>query len=325
MAEWIYEAGIGENRAVLIDDGAIIEAYVEPHSSDVRAGTILPARLRANRIAEMDSGVEALLDAVPAKLTEGAQIRIEVTREALSEPGKAKRAKARLVPPDSEIREGPTLLERISSSGFRVAQVSPHDPDRLEECGWSECLEQATSGDIRGEQVSLRISLTPAMTLIDVDGTFPPLTLAIEGVKAAAATITRFGLSGSIGLDLPTLESKVERVLAAAALRGGPLRSPFEATAINGFGFMQIIVPRRRASLCELLQYDRAGAQARALLRRAQRSGRSGALVLVVPPRVGSVLEGHPAWLVELGRQCGGAVSLRIDPALAMEAGYVQA
>jgi hypothetical protein len=324
VAEWLYEAGIGENRAALIEGGEILEACVEPHSTAIRAGTILPARLRANRIAEMDSGAQALLDAVPAKLTEGAHIVIEISREALSEPGKAKRAKARLVPPDSEPRDGPTLLERISTSGIRVATVSPHDEDQLENCGWSECLEQASSGVVTGEKVALRISLTPAMTLIDVDGTHPPLTLAIEGVKAAGAAIIRLGLSGSIGIDLPTLESKPDRILAAAALRG-PLRPPFEATAINGFGFMQIIVPRRRASLCELLQYDRPTAQARALLRRAQRWGLTGAVTLVVPSRIAAVLEDNRDWLDQLARHCGGAVSLRVEPQLGMDGAYVQA
>ena len=28
MAEWLYEEGIGENRAILVEDGAIVEAAI---------------------------------------------------------------------------------------------------------------------------------------------------------------------------------------------------------------------------------------------------------------------------------------------------------
>jgi hypothetical protein len=323
LAEWIYEEGIGENRAALVDDGDIIEACIEPQSIGARAGTITTARLRANRIAELESGEEALLDFVPKALTEGARMMIEISRESLSEPGKPKRAKAKPLPIESEARAGPSLFERISAGSDPVSVLLPHAPDRLEQAGWTECLEQADSGEVAGLNHALRISLTPAMTLIDVDGTCPPFALAMEGAKAAGAAITRFGLAGSIGLDLPTLSDKVERLLAATAFRG-TVQQPYEATALNGFGFMQIIIPRKRASLCELLQYDRPAAQARALLRRAQRSGFTGAMTLVVPPRVEIVLARHPEWLDLLSKQCGGRVALRVDPQLSIISAYVE-
>ena len=47
MAEWVYEAGIGEARAALIEDGIILEAAIEPDDEPTRAGTVLTARLEA--------------------------------------------------------------------------------------------------------------------------------------------------------------------------------------------------------------------------------------------------------------------------------------
>ena len=44
MPEWLYEAGIGEARAALVADGAIVEAAIE-RPSPLRLGTIAPARL----------------------------------------------------------------------------------------------------------------------------------------------------------------------------------------------------------------------------------------------------------------------------------------
>ncbi len=320
MAEWIYEAGIGECRAALVESGVIIEAQIEVDSDGPRAGAIIAARLRAHQIVETADGTEALLDAAPRVLTEGAALMIEVTREALSERGKPKRAKARAMPADAEPSPGPTLLERITASDSPVYALTLRDHDALEEAGWSECLEQAESGEISFEGGALRISLTPAMTLIDVDGTLPAHALARAGIRAAGAAIRRFGIAGSIGIDLPTLSNKTERVQIAPALYE-TLPPPFEATAINGFGFMQIIRPRHRASLPEILHYDRVGANARALLRRAQRSGRIGALTLVVPPRLEAAIAGH---LATLGTEMGGTVSLRVDPTLAIGAGYVE-
>ncbi|MEA3042205.1 MAG: hypothetical protein QOH47_43, partial [Sphingomonadales bacterium] len=43
MAEWLYEEGIGENRAILVDRGAILEAAIE--LPGLRAGAVVEARL----------------------------------------------------------------------------------------------------------------------------------------------------------------------------------------------------------------------------------------------------------------------------------------
>src|SRR3546814_19771129 len=91
---------------------------------------------------------------------------------------------------------------------------------------------------------ALRISLTPAMTLIDIDGDLPPAELARTGAEAAGAAIRRLDITGSIGIDLPTMGSKAERQNAAEALDAA-LPPPFERTALNGFGFMQRSEARR--------------------------------------------------------------------------------
>ena len=105
------------------------------------------------------------------------------------------------------------------------------------------------------------------MTLIDVDGFLPAGELALRGAAEAARAIRRLDIGGSIGIDLPTVGSKAARQEAAAAIDAA-LPQPFERTAVNGFGFVQIVRPRGRASLVELAQ-DRAPFEARALLRRA--------------------------------------------------------
>lgn len=322
MAEWLFERGIGEARAALVENGEILEALIQPEQRGVQAGAVVAARLRGHRIVALTDGGEALLDVHPDRVTEGAVIRVMITREALSEPGKPKRAKARAVAPETPLAPAPTLFERLSATGLPVTTIGPHDDDLLEAAGWSELIEQAQTGQVAFSHGMLQISLTPAMTLIDIDGPGPAHGVAVEGLKAAARAIRRLGIAGNIGIDVPTLPDKAMRVVAAGAF-AALAPQPLEATAINGFGFMQVIRPRQRASLLELFQYDRAGSAARALLRRAQRSGLSGAIALAAHPAVIAVLEANPDWTEPLARELGGALALRADAGLGMGAGHV--
>lgn len=326
MANWLYETGIGEARAALVEGDAIIEAHIEPDDEGLRAGTICTAQLidimiPGRRGVVRTTQGEALLEPLPAKLTQGASLLIEVRRAALPEPGNAKRALARPAAVGATPMTGPSLWDRITATGLPVQLLAPHTPDALEAAGWSECLEEAALGHVRFAGGTLRISLTPAMTMIDIDGHLPPYALACAAASAAGAAIRRFGIAGSIGIDFPTLANKAERVAVAEAVDAA-LPQPFERTAINGFGFLQIIRPRERASLCEQLQYDRLAAAARALLRRAQRAHIIGAARLNAHPCVIDEINRHPSWLESLGQQLGGSIDLHTDPALGMDAGY---
>lgn len=326
MAEWLYEAGIGEARAALVDDDVIIEAHIEPDAPALKVDQILAVRLiekQANNTRGIVRSVvgnhEALIDRLTG-IDMGRAFNVIVTREAIPEPGAVKRAKVRPAP-DTEESAAPTLHDRIAATGLPVTFLSPHGPDRLESAGWSETLEEAACGEVGFPGGALRISLTPAMTLIDIDGELAPGPLALAGAKAAGAVIRRFDITGSIGIDFPTVAGKAERLAIADAI-DALIPQTFERTAVNGFGFLQIIRPKRRASLCEQFQYQAPAFEARALLRSAQRSGLIGAVQLVANPKIMTALEASPHWLAELSAQIGGAVTLRPDPALAMSAGY---
>ena len=201
MAEWLYEAGIGEARAALVEDGALRIARIEPDDPAPRVGAIVPAKLveitvkgREGLIA-LARGEEALLSPLPAGITQGAGLMAEIIRAALPERGRAKRARAVPAPAGATGRPGPDLLARITASGVPVRKLLPHQPDDLEAAGWSEALEEARTGEIAFAGGALRIALTPAMTLIDVDGQPPLDRLALAAAAAAAAAIERHGLA----------------------------------------------------------------------------------------------------------------------------------
>jgi hypothetical protein len=149
------------------------------------------------------------------------------------------------------------------------------------------------------------------MTVIDVDGEVAPPELALRGAAAAAQAIRRCDIGGSIGIDLPTLPDKRARQAAAEAL-DAVLPQPFERTAVNGFGFLQIVRRRVRPSLMELLQSDPVRASALALLRRLEREPLPGPDRVTAPAAVARLIASRPDWTAELARRRGRAI--RIEP-----------
>jgi hypothetical protein len=310
----VAERGIGETRLALLDGDRILAARILPEGM-LEAGTIVEARLKAvapRALAVLPGGAEVLLASRPKGVSEGGSFQLEITRPALPGPEPWKRALGRVAG------------ERVPAPPLPATDLPfpPAGRDRLAEAGWDDLLEEAASGRIAFAGGELLLALTPAMTVIDVDGWLPPAELAVAGAAAAAAAILRLDLQGSIGIDLPSVAGKAVRQAAAEALDQVLGGEPFERTAVNGFGFLQVVRPRRRPSLLELA-HDAPSFAARALLRRAALSG-NGAARLAVHPRLAALLERRPEWLAELARQRGGPVSLRADPLLAIGGGHVE-
>jgi hypothetical protein len=299
--EWLIERGIGETRAALVEDGEIVEARAR-RDAVVPAGTILNAKLVSvtPRVTVEAGGEQFHLPRGVQGVSEGRELRIEVTREALGGSEPWKRGLARMT--DEAERAAPPLAQGKFGS--------------IE--GWDELIAEAREGIIGFDGGELRMEQTSAMTTIDVDGWLVPDRLAQMAAWAAARAIRRLDLTGSIGIDFPTLKGRAERH-AIDAILDDYLPQPFERTAMNGFGFVQVVRPKMRPSLIDLA-HDRAAFEARALLRRA--GSEIGAIRLAAHPAVIAVLEANPDWIGQLSRQVGGAVTLRADASLAMSAGH---
>ncbi|UYY58109.1 ribonuclease [Sphingomonas sp. S2-65] len=310
MAEWLYEAGIGEVRAALVSRGGIWKARIELEGSGPRVDTVAVARLvdRSTGKVTLDGGEDALCDPLPKGVTQGARFKVRIVREAIPEPGRPKLPKAVPAPPDAPVGLGPDLIARMHATGLPVRQLRAHEADALEEAGWSEILDEAMNGEIRFPGGALRLSPTPAMTLFDVDGPAPLEPLAVAAAHAVARAIERHCIGGSIGIDFPTLAGKQARQAIAEAIDAA-LPQPFERTTVNGFGFLQIVRRRRRPSLPELLRADPIGAETRAELRRLERLPPPPPATHMVTQRIGRRLAQRPDWSAELARRTGGAAA----------------
>lgn len=282
--------------------------HVERDFDGPRAGARWGARLEADRwgrtFVQLGS-IEALIEGEPSGLSLGRLVDVELVREAIPEPGRMRPGKARVLGTGArlgELQPGPGLASRL-------AGVSPGFPEPVGEA-WAEAWEAAETGMLAIPGGRLLMVPTPALLAIDIDGTPAPA----EAARSIARAIRLFGLSGNIAIDFPTRAGKSWRQDAAAAFDAEMGALAFERTAINGFGLLQVVRPRPRASILDRAMLARDEGAALALLGQALREPRPGGLQLVARPAIIGRLKSVPALVAALEAKAGRRVDLVVDP-----------
>ncbi|MHA7819009.1 MAG: ribonuclease E/G [Erythrobacter sp.] len=325
MAEWLIEHGIGEVRALLIDKGEIVAAKVR-WPGEITAGNMLFAKLTAkmagrNRgTATLENGQEVLVDHLPPDATEGASLGVRITRAPIAQLGRLKRAQGRcfMVGHRPLTDEAQADMEPRTKDLF----VLGDSVSRFEMGDWEEVWHAASSGRMAFAGGEILCSVTPAMTVIDIDGDLPPRELALAAVPAIAKALRWLDIGGNIGIDFPTLQAKADRRAVDEALEHALANWPHERTAMNGFGLVQIVSRLEGPSLLHRFATSRTGMCSRFALRMAERVEGAGVTLLTIHPALKVKLKGE--WLDELRRRTGRELRIETDPGLALEAPSAQ-
>jgi len=317
LAEWFIEEGIGETRAILVENGEVLAAKLH-WPGELLTGTQHNAKLISKSagarrgMAAIENGTEVLVDHLPTDLTEGSSFTLHISRAPIAERGRFKQAQGRF------------MLESESSSSavatpWPTGKIVQQFPAGL----WEEVWLEASSGSLEFPGGEILTSTTPAMTVIDIDGGASPRELALASTPAIARALRWFDIGGSIGIDFPTLETKADRRAVDGALADTLADWPHERTAMNGFGFVQLVTRLEGPSLLHRFATSRVGMCARMAIRIAERAAETGPiLLLTIHPALKTKLKPH--WLDELTRRTGKEVRIETDPGLALEAPHAQ-
>lgn len=324
MAEWIYEESFGEKRALLVENQRILAARLH-WQTPICAGTIAVAKVtQRSKGAKRalcttvlpEAGHEVDVPDMPTGVSEGSEVRLIIHREPMAERGRYKRAQGRYFgekPPDNAIP-----CAEVLGIGDPVANLPLGS--------WEEVWSLANEGELHFNGGSLTVTPTPAMTLIDIDGTGSARELALVAIPAIAQAIRWLDLGGSIGIDFPSIEAKADRKAVDHAIAQALGNWPHERTAMNGFGFVQIVARLEVPSLLNRLTFSKTNACTRYILRQASLIKEPGALLLTCHPAVAANL--REGWLIELAELSGRnpeAIRIETDPTLALEGGFAQA
>lgn len=316
LAEWLIENGIGETRALLVEGEQVLAAklmWPGELAAGTRATGKLTAKLKGTRrgVVLLGNGTEALVDHLLPQVTEGQNLDLVITRAPIAERGRLKRAQARVAGADAP----------SPGAGWPEGRTVRRFPAGL----WEEVWHAASSASLDFPGGEVLVSVTPAMTVIDIDGIGSPREVALAAVPAIARALAWFDLGGNIGIDFPTLQTKEDRRAVDAALAAALGHWPHEATALNGFGFVQLVARLTGPSLLHRFAHHRLGMAACMALRRAELAADAGTgrvLQLTVHPALKAKLK--EVWLDELSRRTGRVLEIVVDPTLAIEGANAQ-
>ena len=329
-SEWVVEHGIGETRALLMDGDTVLATRCL-WDDELAAGSHVMARLadkpagRRRGSAVAADGTLILLDRVPEIVTEGQNIDLVITRAEIEEAGRTKPALGRVLAYTGDTTDRPPTRQPNGLPTDLLPEycVSQLPKGQTVGTAWEDVWHEAAAGQLAFAGGQIAIVPTPAMTTIDVDGDMRPFDLALTAIPAIAAALRRFDIGGNIGIDFPTLEAKADRRAVDAALADALHGYPHERTAMNGYGFVQIVARLTGPSLLHRFAARRAGMCARLAMRRGEEARGTGAvLALHVHPRL--VPHILPAWQDELARRTGKIVRLIEENGLAPEAPHAQ-
>lgn len=305
----------GERRAAVVENENIVEIHIQRDAlwalGECGVGRI-DRKTPSGAYVVADDGSTLLLRGKTNAL-EGARVMFEVTREAISEPGRIK-------PPEIMLRDSAgnppigkdALLDaRLASLGQSAINASI-----------TEGFDVAIAGRSIVGDVTISFQRTKAGLVFDIDGIGDAFAINLVAATEIARLLRLYQVGAMVLIDFVSMESKAQRTQIAEAFDAASVLDPrsFERTAINGYGMMQVVRARPRPSVLDQLFGTRIAAlsdetQAYWLLRAVAQSSGFGARTVATRPEVATLLQSErwATWRAQAVRLAGADMQVVAD------------
>lgn len=339
----LWDAAPGEIRLMFHTGGKLRELRLLrllDRDIPVLPGSTMEVRLGAKlgprrALVHYQSG-EGEISPIP-DCTEGSWLTAEMVRAPLPEPGRWKRAVFRpafatkpLTIADFVHGQWPDLtavvcIDPIEADQIRkiMADKCPDiviDAEAIADADIASWCERAITGEFVIDGGLLTIERSRAMMMIDIDGYQDAHKVNLAAARTIPWLLQLYGVGGQVGIDFLGSANKAQRAEIDATLARACTALPqHERTAVNGFGFVQMVLPRPGPSVIEALcgtgwKTPSVETQALMLLRDAARSQGVGVRELVARDAILTQVRRWPGLLGKLQAQLGCAVGFRCDP-----------
>ena len=305
----------GERRAARVENGNIVEIYIQRDAlwalGETGTGRI-DRKTRSGAYVIADDNSELLLR---SKISdpEGTRVTFEVTREAIAEPGRIKPAEIALR--DSGVL--PSLPKDVLWDARLMAFEQP-----VISASIAEGFDIALSGQSQLGSVIISFQRTKAGLVFDVDGIGSAFDINQVAATEVARLLRLYQVGAMVMIDFVSMEVKAQRTQIAEIFDTASRSDarPFERTAINGYGMMQVVRARPRPSVLDHLFGTRIAAlsdETRAywLLRAVAQSSGFGARTVTARPDVATLLESQKwaGWRTQAMRAAGADMRVVAD------------
>lgn len=305
----------GERRAAVVENGNIVEIHIQRDAlwalGEYGAGRI-DRKTPSGAYVIADDNSELLLRGKMG-LPEGARIMFEVTREAIAEPGRHK-------PPEIILREGvrEAPIDKDALWDARMASIGQSAIN----ASIAEGFDVAIAGQSHVGDATISFQRTKAGLVFDIDGIGDAFAINMIAATEIARLLRLYQIGAMVLIDFVSMESKAQRTQIAEAFDVASLADPrpFERTAINGYGMMQVVRARPRPSVLDHLFGARIAAlsdetQAYWLLRAVAESRGFGVRSVTARPEVATLLQSErwSAWRAAAVRLAGADMVVVAD------------
>ena len=305
----------GERRAALTHNGKIVEIHIQRDAAWLlgeRGAGRIDRRTPSGTYVVSDNGSELLLRSKTGD-PDGTRVTFQIIREAIAEPGRVKPAEIMLhdIGAGRPSQKDDLWDARLLLLGDTAVTASVVDGFDIAFAGQSQLGEAMVS-----------FQRTKAGLVFDVDGIGSPFDVNRIAATEIARLLRLYQIGAMVMIDFVSMESKQQRtqiaeIFDAAAV---PDPRPFERTAINGYGMMQVVRARPRPSVLDLLFGTRIAAlsdetQALWLLRDVARSSGFGLRTITARPDVATLLDSQKwaAWRAQAVRAAGAEMVVVAD------------